>query len=70
MSINDLLYKYLVQEGYSGALQEMWMESDLGQMTNDELYTFLKTEGYTGTVNDMLYAFLVAETTTEPPVED
>lgn len=64
MSINDLLYKYLVQEGYSGALQEMWEASDLGKMTDDELYAYLKTQGYSGSINDMLYAFLVAQTTT------
>jgi len=58
MSINDLLFTYLRQHGYTGALQEMWEASDLGQMTDDELWNYLGDMGYTGAINDRLYSFL------------
>lgn len=67
MSLNDLLYKYLLAEGYTGSLQDMWSAHPLSQFTRDELYRYLEVEGFTGSINESLYGFLKLQLST--PVE-
>lgn len=61
-SLNDLWYRYLRNQDYTGALNDMkyqWL-TDLvavprGAALNDKFSTYLKELGYTGSLNDQLY---------------
>lgn len=61
-SLNDLWFRYLRTQDYTGALNDMkyqWL-TDLvaiprGAALNDKFFTYLRELGYTGSLNDMLY---------------
>jgi surface protein len=61
-SLNDLWFRYLRNQDYTGALNDMkyqWL-TDLvtiprGAALNDKFFTYLRELGYTGSLNDILY---------------